>query len=195
MAQASLRVVSPFPGAVDARAGQDKLRCRLCSCTLGDEADDDTANRLCNSCLERPEGKRLKAAGIPDVSNGARDFTRAELALVSKVHRWMPAAQLLELLNERLTADLGPDAARYTADQLKAAIEAMPASGSASAATPGDWASLRRLLADAARRGILKQINEQVIDDFAIVFGLNAKQVLVLKDTLLRVQDEEKDDA
>ena len=44
-----------------------------------------------------------------------------------------------------------------------------------------------RLLAQARQSGVLQGINEQVIDDFAVVFQLNPKQVVQLKEILLSV--------
>ena len=46
------------------------------------------------------------------------------------------------------------------------------------------------LLAKARREGVLDQINEQVINDFAVVYSLNQKQVMTLKDILLNGEDE-----
>lgn len=118
----------------------------------------------------------------------AREFTPAEKSLIRKVHRYMPAEQLLRLLNERLACDLGPGASVYTMEQLCAEIGNAPVmQGGAN-----DWASLRKLLADAKRKGILDSITKQVVDDFAVVFSLNAKQVLRLKDILLQRDEEEE---
>jgi hypothetical protein len=100
----------------------------------------------------------------------------------------MPAEQLLRLLNERLVCDLGADAKPYTMEQLYAEI------GDAAGAVPvggHDWASLRKLLAKARRAGVLSPITEQVINDFAVVFSLNTRQVLRLKDIILRTEESE----
>lgn len=174
-------------------------RCRLCTCRLGSEKDDDLARGLCASCLDRPEARRLGEGVAPleprrphtqPPASAARAFTPAELSLISKVHAFMPAAQLLDLLNERLVCDLGPDAARYTLDHLQAHIARIsPAGSAAHAGGAQDWASLRKLLAKARRSGLLERVNEQVINDFAVVFSLNPKQVMVLKDTLLDTQE------
>lgn len=124
--------------------------------------------------------KRLNAVS-------ARHFTAAEKGLIRKVHGFMPAQQLLDILNERLVCDLGPDAVPYTMEQLYAEIGdsagGAPASGH-------DWPSLRKLLAKADRDGVLAAIDEQVINDFAVVFSLNQKQVLVLKDIILQTKEE-----
>lgn len=170
-------------------AGQ---KCRLCLARLDENEDDDLIHELCGSCKGRPEARRLGIAmpplptkrSIPAAAhqNSARDFTAAEKGLIRKLHGFMPAQQLLVLLNERLACDLGPDALPYTIEQLYAEI------GGAEGAVPAgghDWASLRKLLANARRDGVLSAISEQVINDFAVVFSLNQKQVLVLRDILL----------
>jgi hypothetical protein len=114
-----------------------------------------------------------------------RLFTPAEKSLIAKVNGYMPAAQLLDLLNERLVADVGADAVRHTMEQLHAEIgqaQTMPAGGH-------DWSSLRKLVAGAKRSKVLDAITRQVIDDFAVVFSLNSRQVLRLHDVLLRAKD------
>lgn len=116
-----------------------------------------------------------------------RSFTVAEKALIRKVHGFMPTEQLRDILNERLVCDLGPDAVPYSMEQLYAEI------GEVAGTTPvggHDWSSLRKLLAKAKSAGVLASINEQVINDFAIVFSLNSKQVLCLKDIVLQPEEE-----
>lgn len=111
----------------------------------------------------------------------SRAFTIAEKSLIAKVHGYMPAQQLLDLLNERLLCDLGPGASPYTMEQLYAEI------GDAADPAPEgghDWGSLRKLIAKARRAGVLAKVTESVIDDFAVVFSLNPRQVLRLKDIL-----------
>lgn len=172
------------------------VRCRLCTCLLGAEDDDDPALELCGSCRRRPEARRLglpvppaqrsadRTAAVP---RPARDFTEAERALIRKIHGFMPAQQLLALLNERLACDLGPDAAPYSMEQLHAAIGSF-----ASLAPAGShgWAAQRKLIAQARKAGLLDAVTEQLIDDFAVVFSLNPKQVLVLRDTLLQPPED-----
>ena len=117
----------------------------------------------------------------------ARAFTVAEKGLIWKVHGFMPAQQLLDILNERLVLDLGPDAVPYPMEQLYAEI------GDTTGATPvggHDWPSLRKLIAKAERAGVLDDIDEYVINDFAVVFSLNQKQVLILKDIILHAKEE-----
>lgn len=120
-------------------------------------------------------------------STAAHAFTAAEKGLINKVHGFMPAQQLLDILNERLICDLGQDAVPYTMEQLYAEIGG--AAGGAPAAGH-DWPSLRKLIAKADREGVLDGIDEQVINDFAVVFSLNQKQVLVLKDIVLQTKEE-----
>lgn len=117
----------------------------------------------------------------------ARPFTAAEKGLIKKVHGFMTAQQLLDILNERLVCDLGPDAVPYSMEQLFA--ETGDTTGGAPA-SGHDWPSLRKLIARAERNGVLDAIDEQVINDFAVVFSLNQKQVLVLKDIILQAKEE-----
>jgi hypothetical protein len=114
-----------------------------------------------------------------------RAFTPAEKALIAKVHGYMPARQLLDILNERLACDLGPDAIAHTMEQLHAEI------GAAAVVPDGghDWSSLRQLVANARRGGVLDKITRQVIDDFAVVYSLSSGQVLRLQDVLLRAKE------
>lgn len=166
-------------------------KCRLCRCKLNVDEGDDLDLHVCRSCKGRPEARRL---GIGVVSGrlrpgakSAREFTAAETDLIRKLHGFMLPQQLLNLLNERLRSDLGPDALPYTMDQLYAEIGDAPTP----AAGGHDWPGLRKLLAAAERAGTLSAVNEQVIDDFAVVFSLNQKQVLVLKDILLPAQGDD----
>jgi hypothetical protein len=118
-------------------------------------------------------------------SRTPRPFTPGEKSLIRKVHGYMPPQQLLEVLNERLISDQGPGAMPRTIEELYAEIgatEAVPASAN-------DWSSLRKLVANARRSGVLDAINRQVIDDFAVVFSLSAGQVLRLQDVLLRAKE------
>lgn len=145
---------------------------------------------ICSSCVARPEARRLlvevRTQPSPTMrpTGAAREFTPAERGLIRKLHGYMPAQQLLDLLNERLACDLGPDAAPYSLAQLHAEIgESMPAAGA------GDWASLRTLLARARRDGTLEQVNTEVIDAFAVIFALNQAQAMRLKDVVLAAKD------
>lgn len=116
------------------------------------------------------------------------EFSAADKSLIRRVHGYMSASQLLGILNEKLVADRGDSVVRYTLEQLRAEITAV------SGAVPGDagdWGSLRKTLATARRDGVLALITEEVIDDFAIVFSLNQKQVMSLKDILLHKEGDE----
>ena len=125
------------------------------------------------------------ATGHP--STKPRDFTAADKALIRRVHAYMNPLQLLGILNTRLTCDLGEGVSLFTIDQLRAEIasvsSAVPAGGN-------DWGSLRKLLAKARRDGVLDGISEQTVNDFAVVFSLNQKQLLSLKDTVLQAGED-----
>lgn len=167
-------------------------KCRLCRCKLDAGEGDDFDLHVCRSCKGRPEARRLDIGVVggrmrPGVKS-AREFTVAEKDLIRKLHGFMLPQQLLNLLNERLRSDLGPDALLYSMDQLYAEIGDAP---TPAAGGGHDWPGLRKLLAAAERAGTLAAVNEQVIDDFAIVFSLNQKQVLVLKDIILQSQGDD----
>ena len=159
------------------------IKCRLCQCKLGSESSDDFGAGVCGSCGGRPEAWRL--GGPPpttDAFSSARDFTDAEKALIRKLHSFMPALQLLSLLNERLHSDLGPDAIAYSLDQLQTQIgNDLEIAGNGRR----DWPSLRALLAQARRDGVLQKVSPELIHGFAVVYSLNAKQELSLIDILL----------
>ena len=192
-------------------------KCRVCVCTLAEEEGDDLVNGVCLSCKERPEARRLGIAALaspvhsitpyslPSAKtkllpaaakpgflgnrfSSAREFTVAEKALIRKMHGYVPAPQLLALLNERLVCDLGEDAMPYTMEQLHDQI----GEGTEAPAGTNDWANLRKLLAKASRSGVLASITEQTINDFAVVFSLNARQVLHLKDVVLSAKKDRK---
>ena len=94
--------------------------------------------------------------------------------------------QLLDLVNERLVADRGHEAALHTLEQVQQQInEVAGVEGVARQAADGSWAHIRRLLIAARKEGVLDQVTETVINDFAVVYSLNAKQHLALKEVLL----------
>lgn len=169
-----------------------KLRCRICDFAIGRNLDDDMDAEICADCKGRPEARRLLMAPADRSAIGsgrsARAFTDAERSLIAKVHGFMPRAQLLDLLNERLRCDLGPDAPPYTSEQLHTEIGTHAAE--AAVAGSAGWAQLRRLLATARRNGVLAQITEQVIKDFAVVFSLNPKQVSHLFDVIASSKED-----
>jgi len=174
--------LSHLPGAHPQGAA---LKCRICGCKLNAAQGDDAARGVCAACDRRPEARRL--GQTPPASAGgaaapARAFTAAELSLIQRVHAVMPLPQLLAILNERLMADLGPDAAPYTLEQLHATVSGWSGAGTLG---PNDWAATRKFLANARRQGILDRIDDSVINAFAVVFQLAPKQVLLLKDVVL----------
>lgn len=183
--------------------------CRLCDFALKREDGDDVIAGLCASCKNSPEAEDLalprQAPGAPtpiqpfanlvaSVTGAklplpARAFSEADRALIRRIGAFMPAQKLLDILNERLTCDLGTDESLFTMDQLSAALQ--EAHGGGDPTSLGrDWPSVRKLLAQARRAGVLDQINEQVINDFAVVFQLNAKQVVELKDIVLGAKED-----
>lgn len=165
-------------------------RCRLCTCRLG--PDDDHERSLCEDCQERPEARQRRSR--PPVPGGlgpragrpkARAFTPADKALIRRLHGYLPLDELLRLLNERLEADLGPDATAYTLEHLHTELQhAIDPSHGAT------WASLRTLLAQARRAGVLVLITPAVIDDFSVVYQLAPAQVMTLKDVISHAQQE-----
>lgn len=111
----------------------------------------------------------------------------AERVLIRKVHAILPTADLLELLNARRIADRGDAAIALSLEQLQRTLATL----AKPAREPG-WSGLRKLIEDARSAGVLAAIHSQVIDDFAVVFALNARQVVTLKDSLL---NDDGDDA
>lgn len=160
--------------------------CRLCGCRLNGASSASLSSGLCRECRQRPEAQRLGSAPTGG-AGAARQFTVAEKSMIAKMHGFLPAEQLLDLLNERLSFDLGPDAAPYTMDMLRQEIANL---GAASVSDGSDWSALRKRLAQARKSGVLAAIGRQVLDDFAVVFSLNPAQVLRLKDVLLPMIEE-----
>lgn len=159
--------------------------CRLCRCrmTVAELAEDD-GRKLCAECRTRPEAASFGYLPPPgdDGSRRPRPFTTADKSLIKQVHGFMPAEQLLALLNERMVADLGDGVPPYTMTALHAEISQI---SGAVVAQGTDWSSLRKLMAQAGCSGILDKITLQTINDFAVVFGLSPAQVLRLKDVVL----------
>lgn len=135
----------------------------------------------------RPQGRQNPVTLAPAKTLKPREFTSADKALIRRVHGYMAPLQLLGILNERLSCDLGDAAVLYTIDQLKAEIASVT---TAVPATGNDWGTLRKLVAKARRQGVLDLVNEQVINDFAVVYSLNQKQVMTIKDILLNGDEE-----
>jgi len=172
------------------------------------EDGDDVANGLCSGCRTAPAAADLApppgvSAAHAATSNSPtpatpaalaaparpRAFNAADLALIRRVGAIMAPPQLLSVLNERLVADVGSHVTRYSLAQLQDAIAQAHGQASAQRFTR-DWPSLRRLLTRARREGVLAQIDEQVINDFAVVFQLTTKQTLELKDIVLPATQE-----
>lgn len=164
-----------------------ELVCIQCRRTFVPAGLDEATRSACNACLS-PIGRRDHRASeaceqvsrepvLKPAKSAPRAFTKTDLSLIAKVHGFMAAPQLLMVLNERMWADLGHDAPPYTVQQLHDAIQQLQQAQ----ATVG-WSNVRRLLAQARSEGVMQQVNDQVIDDFAVVFSLTAKQVLHLKD-------------
>ena len=173
------------------RSATGAARCRQCDARLDSSRGDFINRRICAECRKHPTYRESLAAmklatgqieRPPQGLRGgqyARAFTVAERSLVRKVHGFMPAQQLLDLLNERLYADLGQHAIAYTMDQLQAELACQLA------ATPtSDWAGTRKVLANARHSGLLDLITTEIMEDFAVVFQLTPQQSTRLKDIL-----------
>lgn len=171
-------------------------QCVLCHCRL--TTAYLIARGLCGSCADRPEAKRVardsagrampsrpQAVPPPVKPAAAPAFGPAAKALIKHMHAYVPAGELLGILNERLVADVGPSAVRFTLEQLQAELQA-----SAAPAEAGDWGGLRKLLADARSKGVLATITATTIDDFAVLFQLSAAQAMTLKDVIQHAKEE-----
>lgn len=156
-----------------AALAERQLACRVCTVGFAPESLEDAQLLLCSGCRDR-----AKAAARGGEQSVPRAFSAGELSLIRKLHGRMPAQQILDILNERLVADMRDDEPPYSLADLRGAV-------STAASEPSGWASLRKRLAEARSTGVLDQVNEQLINDFAVVFSLSAKQVLQLKDVLL----------
>lgn len=164
-------------------AAVPELRCTLCGCKLATGVGDDLERRLCRDHKNDPRAKRPGPHPVPPAP---RAFNQAERALIAKVHAYMPSAQLLDILNTRLVADVGAAAVPFTPAQLQAEVEKLVASS----ASEGDWASLRKLLARARQSGLLATITLQVVDDFSVVFSLTPAQHMRLRDVIRNAQED-----
>lgn len=162
---------------------------------------------VCEDCAERAEVRRLgplapgaaaparcRLCGCRMANAGAfappaepRPFTMADKALIRRMANMLPTHLLLELLNDRLMADLGPDAPRYTEAMLSDALRES-SGGTAGVGGGSDWASLRRVLAKARRDGLLQRLTTEIVEDFAVVFSLSPAQALRLRETILSAQ-------
>lgn len=181
--------------AASARATTAWAKCRLCAATLAD--GDDRTTGVCRYCQTRPEVRRLasdkpaarssrpaSAPALAAVPAGPPTFTPGERSLIKSMAEYLPAGRLLEILNERVTADRGPTAPLHTLEQLQTETR-----GAGFATATSDWAGLRRLLAEARASGLLDSLTTTTIEDFAVVYQLAPAQALHLKDVIRHAQD------
>lgn len=159
--------------------------CRLCGSKLFQDRGDDKAHGVCKECLGRPEARRFLSGTTTPAAKKPRGFGPAEKALIGKLQAFMPAAQLLDILNARLLADLGAAAVPFTTAQLQDEVSAQVTTS----ATGGEWASLRKLLAQARRSGLLTAMTPALIDDFAVVWKLSPAQHMHLRDVIRNAQE------
>ena len=152
-------------------AGQDR-QCLRCGIALSARNGDSVDEQLCS------DHRRASHEGKP--------LTGAELALVRSIGNRIGARQLTELINARRRADKSAGAALLDEEDVVFAMAQRPLQAPA-----GDgWAQTRKLLAKARRDGTLELVNEELIDAFAIVFSLNARQVMQLKDIVLPAKEQ-----
>lgn len=163
-------------------------RCRLCRVRLKAEDGDGAARGVCRDCAGRPEAARLPVGANghaappttgPASPSRARPFTDADRSLIRAMHGYLPAAQLLGILNDRLHADVGAGAVGYTLEQLHREVQAL-----AGDPADGDWTALRRLLGQARHNGLLGALTPEVLADFAVVFSLSPGQATRLQDVV-----------
>ncbi len=165
------------------------LTCRLCRCKL--VSSDNLDLQVCLDCNGRPEARRLGPPAMSQEGNAApaRELTELDLLLIRQLCPTVGRTKLLDILNERLRADLGPDAQPYSMAQLEPHLSSVAITGAA------DFAALRMTLARARRTGLLDRITPQLIDDFAAVFMLAPGQVVQVKDAILDLQAPDEDEA
>lgn len=156
-------------------------RCRLCEIRLDpSDSTNDMLRCLCNDCKKHPAAKHLRA--VSSTTTSERQFTPADKALIRRVHRYMPASQLLALLNERLPADGG---AGFTVEQLRRELQGMPLPTK----TGTDWSDMRKHLTQARQAGVLEKITGKTVEDFAVVFALSQAQLLRVKDVIASAKE------
>lgn len=170
-------------------------RCRLCRARLKADADD-VVRGVCRDCSGRPEAQRLavgtngRAAAAQDTQPAAarsRPFTDADRSLIRAMHGYLPAAQLLGILNDRLHADLGAGVVGYSLEQLHREVQ-----GLAGSMADGDWTALRRRLGQARQNGLLEALTPEVLADFAVVFSLSPGQATRLQDVVQGAKRERR---
>jgi hypothetical protein len=154
---------------------------------------------LCGSCSDRPEAKRLPrdpkghviARATPSAAPAAppavrRAFGPAAKSLIKAMHAYLPATELLRILNDRLVADVGPSAVRFTLEDLQEELRRV----AEPTAAANDWTGLRQVLAQARRDGVLAVITMQTVEDFAVCFQLSPAQLLHLKDVIRHAKEQ-----
>ncbi len=169
------------------------LKCRVCEVLLGRDPTHNHKRGICELCLKRPEARKFldpKPTTAPAAvsTKAPRPFTPADRALMKTLHSHLPIAELLRILNDRLVADVGPAAPRYTLEQLHAELHNITQHASASA---DDWTSLRRLIGQARRDGVLERLTPQLLEDFCVVFQLTAAQRTHVLDTIQHAKEEQ----
>lgn len=157
-----------------ARTAVAWTRCRGCGCALKPDRGDDLITGRCQDCGRRPETAKLASA-----KPAARVFTDADRSLIRAMHGYLPAGELLRILNERMVADLGAMVPLYSVEQLHRAIAELTG-----VARADEWTSLRRVLAQARKAGVLDVLTPVVAEAFAVVFQLSTAQVTHLRDVL-----------
>jgi hypothetical protein len=147
---------------------------------------DDLQGKRCKLCSGRDGGAVEKPPSRVSAVSPVIALSPAEKGLVSRLYGFMETSRLLDLLNDRRVADIGAGAALVTFEQLQRETrqDGPPNCGVL------DFPTLRKVIRQAERDGTLAAIDENVINDFAVVFGLNAKQVIGLKDALLTREDD-----
>ena len=168
-------------------------RCRLCKARLKAEAGDDVGRGVCHDCSGRPEAQRLAVgtnghgATAPDAPAGApprpRPFTDADRSLIRAMHGYLPIAELLRLLNERMVADVGAATVPYTHEDLHREVATL------GVARQDDWTELRQLLAQARVIGLLDRLTPDVLQSFSVVFQLSSGQLSHLRDIIAHAQE------
>lgn len=164
-------------------------RCGLCECRMAPEDPrNDFIKMICGDCKDHPEAESMGQTSKPSGAGGLSPaFTAADKGLIGKLHRHLPAAQLLSILNERLEADRGTSTTPHTIEQLHSHLRELPDA----TAGANDWAGLRKTLAKARSEGTLSKINRSTLNDFAVVFSLSPAQVVRMKDVILDAGDSE----
>lgn len=164
-------------------------RCRLCKVRLKAEAGDDLVRGVCRDCVAGRPGEvarlpvgKASANGTAPAAAKPQGFTEAERALIRAMHGYLPAAELLRILNERRTADRGAAAVAATTEQLHQEVQAL------AVVRDHDWTALRQLLAQARGLGLLAACTPDVLEDFAVVFALTPGQVTHLRDVIGHAQ-------